>query len=186
MVKQTALTRNALPEPRPGGNRPSQCRTGGAGDIERHGAERDGTVQIPGRHQFIDVGLLRGLVEGETHPDHEGQQQQGRRIDPTGQGDGAERGRGHEQNGLRDEDDLSSVDDVGQRPADQSEEQCRRGARRLHQGDHQRRWRDRRHQPCGHGRLHGVAQGRADGAEIEVAETQVPERRRFLQFGQER
>jgi hypothetical protein len=164
---------------REGGGRPgrgqdeaAERRAERAGQVEADAVQRDGADQVLARHQLRRGRRPGGEVHRGAGADGEGQRQQAPGAERVRRGQGGQQhAHGRDPELGRDQREAA-VEDVGRGAAGQGEEEDRQHGGRLHQADHQRRGRERGHQPAGAGVLDPHA-----GVGGEVGDPERPEGR---------
>jgi len=174
-AKVTALIRKTVPALVATRMAPPIAGPTGAGEVLVDRAERD-RLRTLGRGDELRLqGLPGRRRQGLTGPDREQQRQQRPRRDQSRDGQCAQRGRRGQHQGLGDQQEPASVDQVTDRARQHREQQHRQAGRGLDQRDVGRRGGQAQHQPLRGDGLHPTA-GIADelrpphGREQPVAE----------------
>ena len=168
---------------RRGDDQAAECGADRARDVDAERIERDRLLQRGPRYELGNDRLKGGSGEGRAHRDGGGEGEQYPRV-------GQARERQHRQDRgagqaeqLCAHQQLAPVDDVGERPGGEREDEHREGRRRLHQRDHQRVGRERGHQPARADIVHPGADVRDDGRDPQRAEHRVRKRTRGRRGG---
>src|SRR5437773_2729725 len=154
---------------------PAERRAEGARNVDRDAAQRDGARELLARHQVRRRRLPGGRVERIAEAHAEGEREQQPRSRAAEHRADAERGRGDEHPRLRHEAQPAAVDDVGEGPGGQRQEEERQARRRLHERHHERRGREPGHEPRGARVVHPRADVRDARGEPERPEDRVGE-----------
>jgi hypothetical protein len=132
------LTKKTGPKALRGDHQTTQCRSDRPRDIHRDAAQRDGSLQILARYQVRRERLPcrrhhRGAdAEREREPEQQPVRHQALQRQPS------EQRRGDQHPRLRDEQQATAIDDVGERSCRQRDEKERQAGRRRHQRHHDR------------------------------------------------
>ncbi|MNK70973.1 hypothetical protein D3C87_904130 [compost metagenome] len=159
-----------------GDDQASEGGSGGAGEVEAGGVERDGLGELVAGDQLGHDGLKGRGVEGGPGSQREGQRQEGEGGGVPGERQEAQQEGREEHPGLGGQDQLAAVDDVGEGSGHEGEDEGRQVGRGLDHGDQERGGREGGHEPGGSHALHHGPEVRDQGRQPERAEGAVSQR----------
>ena len=145
-------------------------------DIEADTVQRYRRREILARHQLGHDRLPCGGDQGRSASGKKGEREQEDRGCPAGPDQHTQDCNEHRRSNLDEEQEMTAINNVGQRSSREDEQEHRQRGRNLHKGNGQGIRVEPRHQPAGSSILHPGANVRYDSGNPENRERGVTER----------